>query len=76
MRKAIVASILFGFFAVTIDHAQNQDFSKVEMKVEKVAGTVYMLQGAGGNIGASVGDDGIVIVDDEFCPWLTRLKQP
>ena len=33
--------------------AMAQDFSKVEIKVTKVAGTVYMLQGAGGNIGAS-----------------------
>lgn len=54
--------------------AQNQDFSKVEIKVTKVAGTVYMLQGAGGNIGASVGDDGIVIVDDQYAPLADRIQ--
>ena len=31
-----------------------QDFSKVEIKVSKVAGGVYMLEGSGGNIGVSV----------------------
>ena len=41
--------------------AQDQDFSKVQIKVSKVAGNVYMLTGAGGNIGASVGDDGIAV---------------
>jgi hypothetical protein len=45
--------------------AQDTDYSKVQMKVTKVAGNVYMLEGGdGGNIGASVGEDGIVIVDD------------
>jgi cyclase len=48
--------------------AQDEDYSKVQMKVTKVAGNVYMLEGAGGNIGASVGDDGIVIVDDQYAP--------
>jgi len=41
--------------------AQDEDYSKVQIKVTQVAGNVYMLEGAGGNIGASVGDDGIVI---------------
>ena len=50
----------------TLLSAQDQDFSKVQMKVTHVAGTVYMLEGEGGNIGASVGEDGIVIVDDQY----------
>lgn len=54
--------------------AQEQDFSKVEMKVTKVAGDVYMLQGAGGNIGASVGEDGIVIVDDQYAPLADKIQ--
>ena len=60
MRKFMNAIGLW-FFAATTLMAQNQDYSKVEIKVTKVAGTVYMLQGAGGNIGVSAGDDGIVI---------------
>jgi len=55
--------------------AQDRDFSKVEIKVQKVAGTVYMLTGAGGNIGVSVGDDGIVIVDDQFAPLAPKIIQ-
>jgi cyclase len=64
MRSGLVlaVSLLFGFGLAA---AQDEDFSKVQMKVTKVAGNVYMLEGAGGNIGASVGDDGIVIVDDQ-----------
>jgi len=54
--------------------AQDDDFRKVQMKVTKVAGNVYMLEGSGGNIGASVGEDGIVIVDDQFAPLADKIK--
>ena len=60
-------------FAGTLS-AQEQDFSKVQMKVTKVAGNVYMLEGAGGNIGASVGDDGIVIVDDQYARLTDKIQ--
>jgi glyoxylase-like metal-dependent hydrolase (beta-lactamase superfamily II) len=51
-----------------------QDFSKVEIKVTKVAGTVYMLEGSGGNIGVSIGEDGIVLVDDQFAPLAPKIR--
>src|SRR6185312_213996 len=40
----------------------------------KVAGSVYVLFGAGGNIGVSIGDDGIVIVDDQYAPLASRIQ--
>src|SRR5438067_1382063 len=70
MRKVIAFSFVFAASAF----AQQQDFSKVEIKVTKVAGTVYMLEGSGGNIGVSVGDDGIVIVDDQFAPLAPKIR--
>src|SRR5215813_13726789 len=54
--------------------AQAQDFSKVQIKVTKVSGNIYMLEGAGGNIAASVGEDGIVIVDDQFAPLAEKIQ--
>jgi glyoxylase-like metal-dependent hydrolase (beta-lactamase superfamily II) len=51
-----------------------QDFSKVEIKVTKVSGNIYMLEGAGGNIAASIGEDGIVIVDDQFAPLAEKIQ--
>src|SRR6266481_3787616 len=59
----IGAALTFGQAATA---QQDQDFSKVQIKATKVSGNIYMLEGAGGNIGASVGEDGIVIVDDQF----------
>jgi glyoxylase-like metal-dependent hydrolase (beta-lactamase superfamily II) len=54
--------------------AQQDDLSGVEIKAEKVAGNVYMLTGAGGNIGVSVGADGILIVDDQFAPLAEKIR--
>ena len=54
---------------------QQQDFSKVEIKVTKVAGNVYMLEGSGGNIGVSAGEDGIVIVDDQYAPLAGKIRE-
>ncbi len=45
---------------------QEIDPAKVQIEVEKVQGSVYMLIGTGGSIGVSIGGDGIVTVDDQF----------
>jgi len=64
------AALLYGPAART----QQDDFSKVQIKTTKVSGNIYMLEGAGGNIAASVGDDGIVIVDDQFAPLAEKIQ--
>ena len=51
-----------------------RDFSKVEIKVVPVSGNIYMLEGSGGNIGVSVGEDGILIVDDQFEPLAEKIE--
>jgi glyoxylase-like metal-dependent hydrolase (beta-lactamase superfamily II) len=53
---------------------QQPDWSKVQIKATKVSGNIYMLEGQGGNIAASVGEDGIVIVDDQFAPLADKIQ--
>ncbi len=53
---------------------RKDDFSKVEIKVSKVGGNVYMMKGAGGNIGFSAGPDGVVLIDDQFAPLADKIK--
>jgi glyoxylase-like metal-dependent hydrolase (beta-lactamase superfamily II) len=60
--------------ALPVDAVAQRDYSKVEIKATKVAGNVYMLEGAGGNIGVSVGTDGILIVDDQFAPLADKIR--
>ena len=46
----------------------------MEMKVTPVSGNIYMLEGAGGNIGVSAGTDGILIVDDQYAPLADKIR--
>ena len=61
----VISFLTFGIFA----HGDDSHFETkqdVTVKVTKVTGNVYMLQGRGGNIGAIVGADGILIIDDDY----------
>lgn len=74
MRKILILAAVWIMAAGCAAAQDDDDFSKVEIKVSKVAGSVYMLEGAGGNIGASVGEDGIVIVDDQYAPLAEKIQ--
>jgi cyclase len=71
-RRLLVATAALAL--VTAAAPAQQDFSKVEMKATHVAGGVHMLEGSGGNIGVSVGRDGILIVDDQFAPLADKIR--
>src|SRR6202050_1319136 len=71
MRKLLFSILLLLPF---IALAQTpQDFSKVEIKVSQVSGNIYLLQGAGGNLAASLGDDGVILVDTEYTPLADKI---
>lgn len=78
MRKrllfVIVALACFGILPEGALAQQRQDFSGVQIKTTPVAGSVYMLEGAGGNIGVSAGPDGVLIVDDQFAPLADKIR--
>ncbi|HEX9964024.1 MAG TPA: MBL fold metallo-hydrolase [Allosphingosinicella sp.] len=66
--------IIFAIAALAAAPASaQQDLSKVEVKVEKIAPGVAVLFGAGGNIGLSYGADGNIIVDDQYAPMSDRI---
>jgi len=50
------------------------DFEGTEIRTEKVGDNLYVLFGVGGNIAVSVGDDGVLIVDDQFPQMMSRIK--
>lgn len=75
-RCLLVAGVCL-LFAVA--QAQERlDLSKIQEKATKVAGNIYMIEATGsfggGNIGVSVGNDGVVIVDDQFAPLAPRIE--
>ena len=70
-KRILVFVLLLGFsiccFAVA------QDFSQIEIKTIKLTDNLYVLFGAGGNIAVSVGDDGVVMIDDQYAPLSEKI---
>ena len=64
---ALLASVPFTVSGQT-------DFSAVEIEPYHVSGNVYMLVGAGGNMAVSVGEDGVLLVDNQFAPLSDKIQ--
>jgi len=71
MRRTLTA--IAGLTLLAAPAMAQQDLSKVEIKVERLAPGVAVLFGAGGNIGLSYGEDGNAVVDDQFAPLTDKI---
>ncbi|HEY5723883.1 MAG TPA: MBL fold metallo-hydrolase [Allosphingosinicella sp.] len=71
MRRLAIFAALAAFPAIPA--SAQQDFSKVEIRIEQLAPGVAVLFGAGGNIGLSYGEDGNLIVDDQYAPLTPKI---
>jgi glyoxylase-like metal-dependent hydrolase (beta-lactamase superfamily II) len=60
--------------AASLAAAEEQDFSKVEIRTTRLTEGLYLLQGAGGNMTASVGPDGVLLVDDEYAELADKIR--
>ncbi|MBW0144696.1 MBL fold metallo-hydrolase [Sphingomicrobium clamense] len=70
MRFALLAS---AFLFASPALAQDDRFANVEIEVVEVAPNVAVLFGQGGNIALSHGDDGNVLIDDQFAPLVPKI---
>jgi len=67
-------SAVFGITLLAAGSAfAQQDFSAVEVIVHPVSGNVSYLEGAGGNIGMLTGEDGVILVDDQYAPLTDKI---
>jgi cyclase len=73
MSKRAFAAALFA--AAFTSPLYAQDMSKVEIKAEQLAPGVAVLFGAGGNIGVSYGEDGTILIDDQFAPLTEKIQK-
>lgn len=72
IHRLICLMVASGLLVPSLAGAQ-QDFSNVEIIPHHVAGSVYYLEGRGGNIGLSIGEDGVVMIDDQFAPLTDKI---
>jgi glyoxylase-like metal-dependent hydrolase (beta-lactamase superfamily II) len=70
--KIMLVTAIAALFSASSAISQDR-FADVEITSQHVSGSVHMLEGAGGNIGVSAGDDGILIIDDQFAPLAERI---
>ncbi len=75
MRFArIVVSFGALVLCAVVAHAQGApDFSKVEIKANRVTDKFYTLDGQGGTIGVLFGPDGVFMVDTQFAPLSDKI---
>lgn len=73
-RAALLALGAIGAVALAGRSRAQQDFSKVEIKADKLSDSIWMLSGAGGNLGLSVGVDSVFLIDDQFAPLASKIK--
>jgi cyclase len=70
-RRTVIAALAG---AALTAPALAQDFSKVEITTQKLSESLYMLMGAGGNIGLSIGPDAVFVIDDQYAPMVPKIK--
>jgi len=68
---AIVSTALFG---VRPSVAQADRFANVVVEATDLGSGLYLLSGAGGNLGLSIGPDGTFLIDDQFAPLNDKIK--
>jgi glyoxylase-like metal-dependent hydrolase (beta-lactamase superfamily II) len=77
MRKTAIQISLVVLAALAIlavcANAQAPDFSKVQIKTNKISSNFYTLDGQGGTIGLLVGPDGVFMVDAQFAPLHDKI---
>ena len=74
MRNKLFAFYVLSCF-ISSARAQVPNFDTVEIKATKLTESIYMLEGAGGNIGVLAGKDGIILIDDQFAPLTEKIKK-
>lgn len=65
---------LFWAFLFAAQIGSAQDFSDVTINAKKLTDHIFMLTGRGGNIAACIGDDGVILVDDQYAPLSEKIK--
>ena len=73
LLKFCYTTLSISLLATSIVRAEEDPFKDTRINSQVVGDHVYMLTGRGGNIGLSVGEDGTLIVDDQYAPLSARI---
>ena len=71
----LLKPLLSGLLLICFSSLSAQNINDVTIKTTQISDHIYMLVGAGGNIGVSVGDDGVFVIDDQFAPLTPKILE-
>jgi len=76
MTLKLTKGLFFTLLSISLSFqlAAQRDFSKVEIKTEKLSDNIYVLFGSGGNIGICAGEDGVIMIDDQYAPLSEKIE--
>ena len=66
-------SLLLTLTTIILNNVNAQD-ENVTINTTKLTDSTYMLKGSGGNILVSIGQDGVILVDDQFAPLTEKIR--
>jgi glyoxylase-like metal-dependent hydrolase (beta-lactamase superfamily II) len=72
--RTLSFAIAIGIAGAVSLGAQQQNFDTVQVRSTQLARGIYMLTGAGGNMGLSVGDDAVFLIDDQYAPLTPKIR--
>jgi len=72
-QTSVLGSAVAAALAIAPALFAQQNFDTVQVRTERVADGLYLLQARGGNIGLSVGADGAFLVDDQYAPLTPKI---
>lgn len=78
LKRTVAVLILLSFVLSAFAHDKHEDknqMQEITVKTVKITDKVYMLQGRGGNVGVSVGADGILIIDDDYANVSPKIAE-
>ena len=74
MKRVVYGIVAVVSVLLCIAAWAQRDYTRIKIKTTHVADNIYMLEGAGGNIGVSVGPDGVLLIDDQFAPLAEKIR--
>ena len=71
MKKQIILGLLMW---ISLASFAQQNFDSLRIQPQKLTDNIYLLKGAGGNIGLLIGKDGALMIDDQFAPLSNKIN--
>src|SRR6188474_3171093 len=70
MKNVIILCLLL----ISLNTLAQQNFDTVKIQSVRVTENIYMLKGSGGNIGVLIGEDGTLMIDNQFAPLSNKIN--